>query len=502
MKDQTLFAQTPLPGNTKTMGNLNTIIGTKDRHAQNLLGGILSTKGCSVTVFPALKGLRENLENQEIDLLILDLDLVADTGASPISLIRQLSDAKLLPATLLLASSPNVSLVVEAMQLGVWNVLTRPLATQQSQDTIQTILEAIDSDLHSKLEPNRSREKTLKKNTMQSKLIGGSAPAQELRRIVETVARVDATVLITGETGVGKEIVAREIHKFSLREKGPCITVNCAAIPEPLLESELFGHTKGAFTGAIGSRKGKFSQAQNGTLFLDEIGEMPLALQPKLLRVIQERLVEAVGSIRPSPIDCRFIAATNRNLEELATTGEFRADLYYRLNVVPIHVPALRDRSDDIPELVQFFLSKFNKEFSHKTEMPTDSAMHLLIQHAWPGNIRELEHVVQRLVILYPESVIDDQNLRNTFRPDQSVRISSSLPTPNTLPSSGINLRKTLESYERTLIFEALGRTRGNKKQAASLLGLNRTTLVEKIKRYQNSDDGFSTNFNAAQPTA
>ena len=315
------------------------------------------------------------------------------------------------------------------------------------------------------------------------------APDSPMVGVLETArraARSDANILITGESGSGKELVVRTIHDLSARRKGPFVALNCGAIPENLLESELFGHVRGAFTGADRPRKGRLEQASGGTLFLDEIGDMPPQLQVKLLRVLQEREFEPVGSNERRKADFRLVAATHRSLEDAVVQGEFRQDLFFRLDVIRIHIPPLRQRPMDIPLLAEHFLRVYRERCASRVTGFTAAAMAVLERHGWPGNVRELENVIQAIVVLKDEGVIQAE--------DVSARLRGRIQPPRDepagapglafdLPPEGINLREALDRLEQHLIRQALRRANGNKSRAAALLGLNRTTLVEKLKR-------------------
>ncbi len=310
-------------------------------------------------------------------------------------------------------------------------------------------------------------------------LIGAHPSIVKLRALIERVADTDATVLISGESGTGKEVVARAIHARSARADGSFVPVNCAAIPQDLLESEMFGHERGAFTGALGSRHGLFSSAEGGTIFLDEIGEMPLALQAKLLRVLEDGVVRAVGSDRGVRVDARVIAASNTDLAMAVGKGSFRRDLFYRLQVVPIAIAPLRDRRADIPLLIEHFLGRIRAETpGRELEVSRDAMVHLW-SYDWPGNVRELENLVSRLAILCDGATIEASllpaNLVNSPRAAASI--------PDSLPEGGVNLPELVRELEGRLINEALKQTGGNKQAAAKLLGLKRTTFSAKLRR-------------------
>ncbi len=352
-----------------------------------------------------------------------------------------------------------------------------------------------------------------KGQTLLRLLVGKGRGIQEVRRLIGQVAETDANVLILGESGTGKEVVARAIHELSARSAGPFVPINCGAIPAELLESELFGHEKGAFTGAIAARRGRFELAQGGTLFLDEIGDMPLPMQVKLLRVLQERQFDRVGGGKAVQADVRVIAATHRDLEAMIRTQAFREDLYYRLNVFPIETPPLRDRADDIPLLLQELLNRHAEQHKGIIHL-TQRAMESLMQYAWPGNVRELSNLIERLLILYPNQIVDvadlpgryrllpceprDERLTEMDERDALAAVFQSppeldpgiaMPLPMQLPQEGVNLKEMLADLEVELIRQALESQDGVVARAADLLSMRRTTLVEKMKKYGMSKD-------------
>ncbi|MBI2712133.1 MAG: sigma-54-dependent Fis family transcriptional regulator [Bdellovibrio sp.] len=323
-----------------------------------------------------------------------------------------------------------------------------------------------------------------------SPLVGESPAIQNIFITIEKVSQTDSTVLITGESGTGKELVARAVHENSLRASKPFVVVNCGAIPSELLEAELFGHVKGAFTGATQSRQGRFELAHGGTLFLDEVGDLPLHLQVKLLRVLQTRQFEAVGSSRTVEVDVRIIAATNRDLEDAVAKKEFRDDLYYRLNVIPLKVPALRERKSDIPILVQHFIQQFNEITGYSVEFPSGQILEALMAYDWPGNVRELENLMERLVILKVQGTVDLGDLPHRIfqkyadgRPQGAGALSEWEFPRMVLPHSGVDLKAIVAAFENHLVDQALVRTNGNKNRASELLSMNRTTLVEKLRK-------------------
>ncbi|WP_296932957.1 sigma-54 dependent transcriptional regulator [uncultured Marinobacter sp.] len=346
---------------------------------------------------------------------------------------------------------------------------------------------------------SRSRERGQQRGLQLFRsLVGTSRKVQQVRQLMEQVADKDVSVLITGESGTGKEVVARNLHYHSSRRDKPFVPVNCGAIPAELLESELFGHEKGAFTGAITARVGRFEMAEGGTLFLDEIGDMPLNMQVKILRVLQERTFERVGSNRTQSADVRVIAATHKHLEDMIESGDFREDLYYRLNVFPIEMPALRDRVEDIPLLINELISRMEKEKRGSLRM-NSAAIMSLCRHDWPGNVRELANLVERLSIMHPYGVIGVQELPKKFRyvddydenrPVEDTGMPSSIPglvgldAPALLPVNGIDLKDYLSNLEKQLIQQALDEAGGVVARAAEKLRIRRTTLVEKVRKY------------------
>lgn len=362
------------------------------------------------------------------------------------------------------------------------------------------------------------QNKSTQKTKLFRSLVGKSQEIQNVRRMIEQVAPTDANVLVLGESGTGKEVVARNVHFLSQRKDGPFIPVNCGAIPGELLESELFGHEKGAFTGAVSSRKGRFELAEGGTLFLDEIGDMPLQMQVKLLRVLQERTYERVGGTKPIPCNVRIVAATHRNLEDMIEAGKFREDLFYRLNVFPIDSPALRERKEDIPLLMQELVSRFENE-ANKSIKFTEEALASLMEHKWAGNVRELSNLVERLTILcpnqvvdvkdlpikyqhisveefnpeYPEELLEREALNSLFSDDgEDYDDEDAMDATNEngrfidpdLPAEGVNLKEYLSDLEVNMITQALDQHDWVVARSAEFLGMRRTTLVEKCRKY------------------
>jgi DNA-binding NtrC family response regulator len=401
--------------------------------------------------------------------VLTDLRMPRSDGMEVLEALRERSPGT--PSVMLTAHGA-INECVAAMRAGAVDFLTKPFHADELEAVVRRAL----AKPGTKEEPKASKTEL---GRPQASLIGVSPALQKVLEVVERVARTDATVLVTGETGTGKEVLARLIHGMSPRAGRPLIALNCGAIPEGLVESELFGHAKGAFTGAVERRSGKFTQADGGTIFLDEIGELPLATQVKLLRVLQDREVTPVGSADSLPVDVRVVAATHRDLETMAGSGQFRQDLFYRLDVVRIEMPALRARREDIPLLANHFLTIAGARLKRSLTFAPDT-LDALGRHDWPGNVRELENTVERMAILSPEDLITPTHLPP--RVQQASPVPSGVTKPD-LPEEGIDLQEALEAIEERLIAEALRRADGNKTLAARLLGLNRTTLIEKLKR-------------------
>jgi DNA-binding NtrC family response regulator len=385
--------------------------------------------------------------------------------------------AKHSPETLVivLTGFGTIETAVEAMRRGAYDYLSKPANLDEIVLTLKRAIEHKDLK-----EENVALRSQIMEQHRIERLIGQSAPMHHLYRIVKRVAKTDSTVLITGESGTGKELIANAIHYQSTRRDMPFVPINCGAIPEELLESELFGHEKGAFTGAFKERRGRFELANKGTIFLDEIGEMSPKLQVKLLRFIQEMKFQRVGGSRTVEVDVRILAATNKDLERAVAESEFREDLFYRLNVIPIHVPPLREREGDIAILIQHFLKQHCLKKTIPQKQMSAAAIESLVQYDWPGNVRELQNVIERLVILTDTDEIQLYDLPKRMQAVQPIEARHT-----DLGVDGINLKETLDDLENRLILDALQRAGGVKNKAAKLLGLNRTTLIEKMKKKQ-----------------
>jgi len=420
--------------------------------------------------------------------LITDISL--EQGSDGLLLIDILRDKGFEFVSIVMTGFASVETAISATKKGVFHYLTKPFEPESLQKLVQEAYKIhfssfLPENFFNKLTEKNTHFSNVEKANVEDSfegMIGRSSAMKEVFERIRKVANTDSTILITGDSGTGKELVASAIHKLSHRSKKNRVSVNCGAIPGELLESELFGHIKGAFTGAISNRKGRFELAQGGTIFLDEIGDMPTLLQVKLLRVLQQRQLEPVGTNETINIDVRVITATHRDLDKLVLEGRFREDLYYRLNVIPIKIPALKERREDIPLLISHFLDRFVSADRSNEVTFSNLTMDLLLSYDWPGNVRELENVIERLVILRGGNEILPEDLpAKIFR--SNPLLTQHYKTLFELPESGIDLKQILSDIEDSLIVQAISRTKGNKNQASKLLALNRTTLIEKMKK-------------------
>lgn len=409
---------------------------------------------------------------QPLDLAIVDLNLPDGDG---IEFMAELKAQFPSCEVLILTGHGSIESAIRATQKGAFHFVTKPFNLEELMSLVDKAL-----DIKKLQQENRQLRKELTKQYKFDQIIGQSEPIKNVLSIVERVADTDSTIMITGESGTGKELIARAIHYNSHRSQNAFIAINCGAIPSELLESELFGHVKGAFTGAIANRMGRFEMADSGTIFLDEIGDLDPSLQVKILRALQERRFEPVGSTKSVSVNVRVIAATNIDLEQAVEKGEFREDLFYRLNVIPLHVPALRDRKSDIPLLLGHFIDLYNKSRNRGLSGISPEAMEFLVNYPWPGNIRELENLVERVSILKGSGVLDVTDLPLKYKSHQATAQDMLFAD---LPLDGLDFNSTVDAFENNLILKALEKTGWNRNQAALLLRLNRTTLVEKIKK-------------------
>ncbi len=442
-----------------------------DKASRGVLSGFLEMANYEVIEAGDGKEALEILDDSSFDSVITDLKM---PGMDGVSLIKSINEQSRDIVAIVLTGFASVETAVLAMKAGAYDYITKPINRDELLLTLRKGLE-----FNRLRKENTSLKRALRRKYSFEGLVGDSDAIQKVYSMIERVADSDSTVLVLGESGTGKELVARTIHYNSSRSDKPLVPINCGAIPESLLESELFGHEKGAFTGAYSARAGRFELANGGTIFLDEIGDMSPSLQVKLLRVLQERQFERVGGTKTIKVDVRVVTATNQDLEKAVAEKKFREDLYYRINVIPITIPPLRERIGDIPLLVKHFSEVFSKKKGKKIDGISDEAMSLLVSYHWPGNVRELENMIERLAVLKREGVINVSDLPEKFAP---VRAKAVLNTVF-IPEEGIDLEAHVNQFENKLILQALEKAGGVKSKAAQFLQMNRTTLVEKMKK-------------------
>ncbi|MBZ5514234.1 MAG: sigma-54 dependent transcriptional regulator [Acidobacteriia bacterium] len=443
----------------------------------------LSEEGYTVrTAADAEAGLKAFREYR-IDLVVTDLKLPGMDGLEFLQAVKR-ADARV--PVIVMTAYGTVETAVEAMKAGASDYVLKPFSLEEMKLIVRKEL-----DVGRLREENRSLREALGRRYEFKNIVAHSAGMQEVLATVERVAPTNSTVLLGGESGVGKDLIARALHQHSRRASGPFVKINCTAIPENLLESELFGYEKGAFTGAVGSKPGKFELADKGTIFLDEIGDVPGSIQVKLLRVLQDREFERLGGTKTLKVDVRVVAATNQDLRAALEQGTFREDLYYRLNVVPINIPPLRDRKEDIPYLVDHFIERFTREAGKPIKGITPAALKLLMEFHWPGNVRELENIIERAVALSTGDMLDAPDIRLDLSPAKPAGAdiaASALSAGGTFPPPGM----TLEQFEDEMIKEAVRRSNGNKSQAARLLGLSRNALRYRLSKMGVADENES----------
>lgn len=450
------------------------LVAEDDDTNRKNLEELLEAEGYAVKAVADGKEAMDSFVQDRYDLVITDLRMPHADGLEVLKFVKDMSPDNLV---VLITGFASVNSAVDAMKLGAFDYITKPMQDDLVRLTVTRALS------FAKLKKeNVVLKDHLKEKFDLGKMIGYSETVKKVFDKIEKVSLTDSTVLVHGESGTGKELVARAIHINSERKDRALIPVNCGAIPEELLESELFGHEKGAFTGAIRTRIGRFELAQGGTIFLDEIGDMSPSLQVKLLRVIQEKQFERIGGVKTIHADVRIIAATNQNLERMVEEKRFREDLYYRINVIPIYLPPLRERGLDIAILANHFLKHFNQDKKKRVHRISPEAMNALITYPWPGNVRELENLVEMLVVMKDEGDIG--------LPDLPEKISRRRGEERSLydvvlPEEGVDFNKMVVQFEKDLLTKALNQCGGVKNQAAKLLNLNRTTLVEKLKRLE-----------------
>jgi DNA-binding NtrC family response regulator len=436
-----------------------------------VISEILRTSGYEVAVAPDGESGIKELDNDYYDLVLTDLMMPNGDGMDVLNhVVTQL------PKTMciIFTGYGTIKSSVDAIKNGAFDYIAKPITSDELLVVMEKALK-----FKSLEEENIRLKRELRQRYRYNNLIGTSEALKTVYDLIEKVADTDSTILISGASGTGKELIARAIHYNSSLSNKPLVVINCGAIPEQLLESELFGHEKGSFTGAYKSRIGRFEMANGGTIFLDEIGEMSPALQVKLLRVLQEQKFERVGGTKTIHVDVRIIAATNKNLTVAINKGKFREDLYYRLNVIPIKVPPLKKRKSDIPLLIDLFIKKFQKGKTKRITGFSPHAMDAMLDYDWPGNVRELENVIKRLIILCDSQVVNFDDL-----PDHIQQNTRSIePGEEDIFEEGLNLDEAVKDYEKRIILDALEKSKWVKTNAAKLLHINRTTLVEKIKK-------------------
>ena len=440
---------------------------------RHMLSKMLQREGYQVEIAADGEEGLARLERQPFDFVLCDIKMPKMDG---MEFLRHCRRTTVGSTIIMMSAYGTIDLAVQAMQLGAYDFITKPF---KSDEVLLSIRKAEERDQLKR--ENRVLKEQLRRIEERHRfglMVAKSIAMQAVFALAAKAAQYNTTVLITGESGTGKELVARAIHQAGPRRQYPLVAVNCGSIPENLLESELFGHMKGAFTGADNAKKGLFEEAHKGTIFLDEIGELPLNLQVKLLRVLQENEIRPVGSAQHRKIDVRVIAATSRNLQQMVTEGEFREDLFYRLNVLPVEVPPLRERSEDIPLLCQHFIQQLNETLHRRVKEIAPAAMVSLLQHSWPGNVRELENAIERAMVLSEGDILDEDSFSYA-----SLGIMGS--SPSSFNFEGHSLKIAQKNLEKEMIVKALKATDGNRTQAAKLLEISHPSLLSKIKIYQ-----------------
>ena len=449
---------------------MNILIVDDEEVLQDILTSLIKEEGHHPISCRTGREALDALEREEVDLILLDLMLPDMHGQE---VLRQIRDRDPDQVVVVITAYSSIEGAIEAMREGAFHYLPKPFKNEEVRLTLRKGLER-----RRLTTENRRLRQQLENRYGFDSIIGKSKPIHEVFELIRLAAPSKSNILVLGESGTGKELVAKSVHNNSKRKDGPFVTVNSGSMPPDLLESNLFGHVKGAFTGAISSKKGLFEVANGGSIFFDEIGNIPLDTQTKLLRVIQEKEFMRLGGIETLKADVRLIAATNADLQELIERGDFREDLYYRLNVITINLPPLRKRTEDIPLISQHFVAKYAAENEKTIEGTSAQAMERLIDYHWPGNVRELENVIERAVVLSTENVLDVELLSPAVR---QKRLSVGFGEP--LPPEGLPLKDAVANYERKLIVRALQASDGVQKTAAELLNVKPTTLHEMMKR-------------------
>jgi two-component system response regulator PilR (NtrC family) len=452
---------------------MNTILIVDDeRSIVELLSVILKKEGYAVITNPGTPSIFEDIEQKDFDLLISDIKMPQVDG---MEVLRRVKEEKPTVPVIMITAYASVKQAVEALRLGAMDYVMKPFDIEEIKVLVANGLE------HRRLlEENKLLKRTFRAETSFENMIGKSRPMQEVFTLIEKVASTDSTVLITGESGTGKELAARAIHANSRRRDRAFVSINCAALPENLLESELFGHVKGSFTGAVSDKKGMFETANAGTIFLDEVGETSPWTQVKLFRVLQERTIRRVGGNEEIPVNVRIIAATNQNLRKRIEEGKFREELFYRLNVISIDMPPLRKRTDDIPILIQHFLKKHCERMGRKIKRLTPEVVAAMVKYSWPGNVRELENIIERMCAVEERETITAESL-----PPDIINVGM-VPAGGAIALlPGFNLETHLDQVAKAYIKEAGSTAAGNMRRMAELLGVSYRSLRYLIKKYQ-----------------
>jgi len=447
------------------------LVAEDDNLSRENLVELLTANGHEVKAVRNGREAKDAFLEDSYDLVITDLKMPEVDGLELLRFMKEIDPPR---PVIIVTGYGTVDTAVETMKLGAFDYITKPLKENFVELTVERALAYVGLT-----KENENLRDHLREKYDFGKMIGYSDCLKRVFEVIKKVSSSDSTAIIYGESGTGKELVARAIHFNSHRRSYPLVPINCGAIPEDLLESELFGHEKGAFTGAITSRAGRFELARGGTIFLDEIGDMSPSLQVKVLRVLQEKQFERVGGMRTIHADVRIIAATNQNLERAVAEKRFREDLFYRINVIPIHLPPLRERGSDITLLTNHFLGIFNKSKRKKVQGITPEALNYFMQYSWPGNVRELQNLIEMLVVMKEGGFIDVEDLPPKIRNCRKERV-----TIVDLPEGGLNFNDMVSQFEKDMLLRALEKSGGVKNRAAKLLQLNRTTLIEKLKRY------------------
>ncbi len=441
---------------------------------RELLEIILGGDGYDVTCVTNCDEGRKVVERDRFDVVLTDLRIGSDAHAG-MRLLEWMQEHGAGTPCIMMTAHGSVENAIDAMKRGATDYVLKPFKNDEIKLLVRRAIEQRDL-----VRENKALRKEQAKLGQVTNMIGNSAALQQVKDMVRRVAVLPSTIAIYGESGVGKELVARSVHQLSERSQNPFVAINCGGIPENLLESELFGHKKGTFTGAIEDKDGLFVVANGGTLFLDEIGELPLALQVKLLRVLDNHVVTPLGGSESIKVDVRIVSATNRDLEQMVREGTFREDLYYRLNVIPLHLPALRERPDDIPLLVRHFLSRHSEKLGRRIPAITPAVVDALTGYDWPGNIRELANVIERALALCNADTIDVAELPHNI----SHYVPRAQSAYTDLPPQGVDLEALIAEIEMKLIEQALNRTRHSQKKAAHLLGLTARSLRYRLQKY------------------